>query len=201
MVISGTKIKTIASETIPDTCTFCGSTNCIDIQVSQKYSHVFWIPFFPFGKHGTSKCNHCKHILEGDELPDAYKEVYLRMKLEHKAPIWMYSGLLLVVLLIAFGIYSGNKNDEKNQALIAAPKVGDIYHLSTPNHQYTLARVNGIKGDTVYLLWSNFESDKLTGLSDILAKGNEAFSDIAEPFLLSDLKVKLEKDEIIDIER
>ena len=53
----------------------------------------------------------------------------------------------------------------------------------------------------MYLLWSNFETDKITGLSDILAKGNEAFSDIAEPFTLSELKGKLDKDEIIDIER
>jgi hypothetical protein len=201
MVISGTKTKIIASETIPDTCTFCGGTNCVDILVSQRYSHVFWIPFFPLGKVASSKCNHCKHVLEGDELPDNFNQVYLRLKLEKKAPIWMFSGLFLVVLLIAFGIYSGNKNDEKNQALIVDPKIGDIYHISTSNHQYTLARVNGVKGDTVYLLWSNFETDKITGLSDILAKGNEAFSDIAEPFTLSELKGKLDKDEIIDIER
>jgi hypothetical protein len=153
------------------------------------------------GKVASSKCNHCKHVLEGNELPDSFNQVYLRLKLEQKAPLWMYSGLFLVALLIAFGIYSGNKNDKKNQALIVNPKIGDIYHISTSNNQYTMARVNGIKGDTVYLLWSNFETDKITGLSEILAKGNEAFSDIAEPFTLSELKGKLDKDEIIDIER
>lgn len=113
----------------------------------------------------------------------------------------MYSGLLLVFFLISFGVYSSNKNDQKNLQLVAAPQAGDVYHLRTSNSQYTLARVNAVKGDTVFLLWSKMETDKITGLSKILAIGNDAFNDSAEPILLSDLKHKLETDEIIDIER
>ncbi len=201
MIISGTKIKLLESETIPDTCTFCGNNNCVDVNVMQKYIHVFWIPFLPIGKSAQSKCRHCKHTLEEKELPDSFQEVYQRNKISSKAPIWMYSGLLFVVLLIAFGVYSSSKNDEKNLQLIAAPKAGDIYHMRTPNAQYTLARVNAVKGDTVFLLWSKLETDKITGLSKILSIGNDAFNDSAEPILLSELKLQLEKDEIIDIDR
>lgn|SRR5574343_841012 len=201
MIISGTKIKLLESETIPDTCTFCGNSNCVDINVMQKYTHVFWLPFVPIGKSAQSKCRHCKHTLEGKELPDSFQEVYQRNKLSSKAPVWMYSGLLLVFFLISFGVYSSNKNDQKNLQLVAAPQAGDVYHLRTSNSQYTLARVNAVKGDTVFLLWSKMETDKITGLSKILAIGNDAFNDSAEPILLSDLKHKLETDEIIDIER
>lgn len=73
--------------------------------------------------------------------------------------------------------------------------------MRTPNAQYTLARVNAVKGDTVFLLWSKLETDKITGLSKILSIGNDAFNDSAEPILLSELKLQLEKDEIIDIDR
>ena len=201
MIISGTKIKLLESETIPDTCTFCGNSNCVDINVMQKYTPVFCLPFVPIGKSAQSKCRHCKHTLEGKELPDSFQEVYQRNKLSSKAPVWMYSGLLLVFFLISFGVYSSNKNDQKNLQLVAAPQAGDVYHLRTPNSQYTLARVNAVKGDTVFLLWSKMETDKITGLSKILAIGNDAFNDSAEPILLSDLKHKLETDEIIDIER
>lgn len=201
MIISGTKIKQLNSETISDICTFCGNSKCVDVNVMQKYTHVFWIPFFPIGKSAQSKCRHCKHTLEGKELPDSSQEAYQSLKLVTKAPLWMYSGLLLLGLLITFGVYASNENDEKNLQLVSAPKAGDIYQLRTPNHQYTLARVNAVKGDTVFLLWSNLETDKISGLSKILAAGNEAFDDHAEPFLLSELKHKLELDEIIDIKR
>lgn len=201
MIISGTKIILLESETIPDTCTFCGNNNCVDVNVMQKYSHVFWIPFFPIGKSAQSKCRHCKHILEGKELPDSFQEVYQRNKLITKTPVWMFTGVFLVLFLIAFGVYSSNKNDEKNLLLISEPRAGDVYHMRTSNSQYTLARVNAVKGDTVFLLWSKMETDKITGLSKILAIGNDAFNDTAEPVLLSDLKHKLESDEIIDIER
>ncbi len=201
MMISGTNSKIINQQSYKGKCQYCGEENCVEIQVKQNYLHIFWIPFVPTKRVAVSVCLNCKNTLEGKELSEDYNGVFQRIKAESKTPIWMWSGLGLIALLIAFGVYVGNQNKEENLQLVSAPKIGDVYEFKTGNGNYTLAKVNSVKGDSVFLKWSLYETDKITGLSKIETKSDKSFTDASEGFTIKQLSEKMESGELVDIIR
>jgi hypothetical protein len=198
MIIYGSKSKELAKEMLTDKCQNCGTQNCIDMHVFQKYAHVFWIPFFPMGKTGLSQCNHCKQVLKRKEMPAILTASYENLKAQTKTPIWMFSGLALVAVLITIGVISDNKKDEKNAQLILTPKTGDIFEVKTKDNQYTLYKVDQVEGDSVFIQTSNYEVNKISGLDDLKKKD---YSTDSYGFSKNELKEMLNKGEIIDIDR
>lgn len=198
MIIYGSRSKELAKEILMDKCQNCGKTNCIDMHVFQKYAHVFWIPFFPMGKTGVSQCDHCKQVFKLKEMPASLKASYENLKSNAKTPVWMFSGLALIAVLVTAMVISDKKKGEKNAQLILTPKAGDIFEIKTTDNQYTVYKVDQVQGDSVFIQPSNYEVNKLTGLNDL--KKKEYSSDI---FGVSknDLKKMLEDGEIIDIDR
>lgn len=198
MIIYGSRSKELAKEILMDKCQNCGKTNCIDMHVFQKYAHVFWIPFFPMGKSGVSQCDHCKQVLKLKEMPASLKASYDNLKSNAKTPIWMFSGLALIAALVVFATISDKKKDEKNAQLILTPQAGDIFEIKTKDNQYTVYKVDQVQGDSVFIQPSNYEVNKLTGLTEV--KRKEYSSDIFG-VSKSDLKKMLADGEIIDIDR
>ena len=198
MIVYGTKTKERAKEHLIDKCPKCGTQNSIDIHVFQKYAHVFWIPFFPLGKTGVSECDHCKQVLKLKEMPASLRTAYDNVKVQTKTPVWTFSGLALVAALITFIIISDKKKAEKNAQLIVAPQTGDIFKIKTKDSQYTLYKVDHVKGDSVFVQVSNYETNKITGLNGLKKKD---YSVDVLGFSKTELKQMLEKGEITDIER
>jgi hypothetical protein len=150
------------------------------------------------GKTGVCQCDHCKQVLSLKEMPASLVISYNNLKEKAKTPIWMFSGLALLAILITIGIISGKKNDEKNAKLILSPKAGDIFEIKVNNSQYTLYKVNEVLGDSVFVQINDYETNKVTGLNDLK---KEAYSEEVMGFSKAELKQMLEKGEIIDIER
>src|SRR6185369_8201835 len=100
MIVYGRKATQIAKELIVEKCPNCGTMNSVELYVFQKYAHVFWIPFFPIGKTAVSQCAHCKQSLKLKEMPLELRTAYDHVKQQAKTPIWTFSGLALVVVLI-----------------------------------------------------------------------------------------------------
>ena len=198
MIVYGSRSKELAKDILTDQCPNCGKQNSIDMHVFQKYAHVFWIPIFPMGKTGVCQCDHCKQVLSLKEMPASLVISYNNLKEKAKTPIWMFSGLALLAILITIGIISGKKNDEKNAKLILSPKAGDIFEIKVNNSQYTLYKVNEVLGDSVFVQINDYETNKVTGLNDLK---KEAYSEEVMGFSKAELKQMLEKGEIIDIER
>jgi hypothetical protein len=198
MIVYGSRSKELAKDILTDQCPNCGKQNSIDMHVFQKYAHVFWIPIFPMGKTGVCQCDHCKQVLSLKEMPASLVISYNNLKEKAKTPIWMFSGLALLAILITIGIISGKKNDEKNAKLILSPKAGDIFEIKVNNSQYTLYKVNEVLGDSVFVQINYYETNKVTGLNDLK---KEAYSEEVMGFSKAELKQMLEKGEIIDIER
>jgi|LakMenE01Jun11ns_1017448.scaffolds.fasta_scaffold9763771_2 hypothetical protein len=198
MIVYGSRSKELAKDILTDLCPNCGKQNSIDMHVFQKYAHVFWIPIFPMGKTGVCQCDHCKQVLSLKEMPASLVISYNNLKEKAKTPIWMFSGLALLAILITIGIISGKKNDEKNAKLILSPKAGDIFEIKVNNSQYTLYKVNEVLGDSVFVQINDYETNKVTGLNDLK---KEAYSEEVMGFSKAELKQMLEKGEIIDIER
>ena len=201
MIIYGSKATQIATENINHMCSNCGTSNSIQITVFQKYAHVFWIPFFPIGKTGVTQCSNCKQVLEKKEFTEILKGSYNTLKATSKTPVWTFSGLALLCLLIIFGVISGKEKDEKNAKLILSPQKGDIYEVKIDYKQYTLYKVDTVAGDTVFILINEYETNKIRGLEGLKKRGDEAFMLEPLPIVKTKLKSMLEKGEIIDIDR
>jgi len=201
MLIYGTRSKQLAKEILIEKCQNCGKQNNIEMHVFQKYAHVFWIPFFPMGKTGVSQCDHCKQVLKLKEMPPSVKASYDNLKAQTKAPVWMFSGLALLAVLITIVVISDRKNDEKNAKLVLAPQKGDIFEIKTKDDQYTLYKVDQVNGDSVFVRVNNYETNKATGLAELKRKGDNDYTEEVLPLAKTELKEMLDKGEIIDIER
>jgi hypothetical protein len=201
MIIYGSKATQVATENLSDKCSSCGTQNSIQMTVFQKYAHIFWIPFFPIGKTGATECSHCKQVLQKKEFTENLNSSYETLKSNSKMPIWTFSGLALLSILIIWGVKSNNETAEINAKLILTPQKGDIYEIKKDYKQYTLYKVNNVAGDTVFVFVNQYETNKITGLTDLKNKGDEAFIQEPLPLVKTELKSMLEKGEIIDIDR
>lgn len=88
------------------TCPNCLSKNTTKISVLGVYKHVFHIPFISRGKYGSSVCTNCNHTFELHAMPIAVKLAYFELKETAKTPIWFYSGLIGIKVLILLKIFS-----------------------------------------------------------------------------------------------
>jgi len=201
MIIYGSKQKLIGTEIQTEKCINCGRKNNVQLNIFQNYAHVFWIPFFPTGKTGISQCEHCKQVSKLKELSPSTKLAYDNLKGQSKTPVWMFSGIAVLGLFILFVVYQGKVNDRKNTALILSPKQGDIFEIKTKDNQHTLYKVDNVQGDSVFVRFNQYETNKATGLTNLKRKGDAAYIDGSIPFLKSELKQMLEKGEIRDIDR
>jgi hypothetical protein len=201
MIVYGSKNKQLAKETIFEKCPNCGTQHSVEMHVFQKYAHVFWIPFFPMGKTGISQCDHCKQVLKLKQMPPGLVDSYNNIKAQTRTPVWMFAGLALLAFGITAGVISEKNKSAKNARLILNPQSGDIFEIKTADRQYTLYKVSAVKGDTVFVLYNNYESNKLSGLEKLKEKGDKAFSSEEQPLTKADLKKMLDNDEILDIDR
>lgn len=132
------KIKTLSSRelNIPKE----NGQEDIEIQVRQKYAHLFWIPFFPIGKIWAFK-------RKGDstlyELPETIKE-RIKDRYDIKTP-W-YSFSLIILAALGFSGFLGMEklNDIKwennfyqeqaeQQMMVKYPTTGDFYAFTMHN--------------------------------------------------------------------
>ena len=201
MLIYGTKSKQLTKEVLIDKCQSCGKQHSIDMHVFQKYAHVFWIPFFPLGKTGVSQCDHCKQVLKLKEMPDSLRSSYETLKAQTKTPVWMFSGIALIAVLITVGVISSRENDKLNQQYIAAPIIGDLFEVKSRGDQYTLYKVEQVRGDSVFVSMNEYLANKPSGLKDLKSKGDASFSEEVVGYSKAELKKMLDSGEIMDIDR
>ena len=201
MIVYGQKAKVLATETLTDKCPNCGAVAIVQLSVVQKYAHVFWIPFFTTGKTGITQCGNCKQVLKLKNMPQPFKDAYDTIKAQAKTPLYMFSGIGLVILLLAWATYHGKQNAKQNALLITAPQKGDIFLVKTKENQYTIYKVAEVVGDTVLVHPSNYETTEESGLSKLKKKGDTSYAEETMPLLKPNLKKMLEKGEIIGVER
>lgn len=199
MIIYGVRTKQIAKETLIDKCPNCSTQYSVDLPIVQRYFHVFWIPFFPVGKSALSQCTHCKQVLKKSKMPATFLAAYQNLKSNAKTPIWMFSGIALLTILVVALIIGIRNDHERNKKYITDPKPGDVLEIRLNYGQYTLYKIDKVTPDSVYVLTSEYESNKISGLRNIKQKGKSAYSDELTGFSMDDLKKMLDKDEVMDV--
>lgn len=164
----------VSAQSNTATCPSCGTKGSVLFSVFGRHAHVFWIPLFPIGKVGASQCQHCKHTLKSSEMPKDLKSEYLDLKATSKAPLWQFSGLVLLVGLVGLIQYSSGKNKELEKAYISEPIIGDVYRVKTEDNQYTAIKVGSVSSDSVYLYSNLYQTNKSSGISKIDIEENYA---------------------------
>lgn len=116
-----------------------------EIQIRQRYAHIFWIPFFPIGKIWGIKYADSKELYE---LPEPIKS---KIKQHHSIKTPWYSFLLIILAFLGFSGFAASEKIDKigwendyykelaeNKMLIKYPTTGDFYafDIYTENNDY-----------------------------------------------------------------
>ena len=201
MIIYGTRATHLSTEQMNnETCPNCGTQASVFMSLSSKYAHIFWIPVFPYGKYAASQCQNCKQVLEVKEMPQGFKNHLEEQKAKTKTPIWHFSGLA-VILALAVWIYISGENDKKEeQAYLASPQVSAIYEMKTGTKSYTTFKIVGFENDSIIISYNLYETNKMTGISDIDKPENYDEEDLYL-FSKNELLKMYEEGTIYDINR
>lgn len=198
MIIYGWKSTPIGQEDLGTKCSNCGSMMSVQVFVFQKYAHVFWVPAFPLGKTGGSACAHCKQALKPKEMPQDLKLSYENLRSRSKTPVWTFSGLIVAGLIVLFGVFAARQSAAANAKMILAPQAGDVYEVKEGTGSYTLYKVARVAGDSVYILHNLYETNKRSGLGDLMKK---EFAPEEDVLTKNELKELFDKGTIDDINR
>ncbi|HEY9170054.1 MAG TPA: hypothetical protein VIN72_11245 [Lutibacter sp.] len=107
MNLFGKKSSELKQETSKEViCPKCNSKNTTKIYIIGVYKHLLHIPFLSGGKFGTSNCTNCNHTIELNSMPMAIKLAYYELKETTKTPIWFYTGLISIKVLVLIKIFS-----------------------------------------------------------------------------------------------
>lgn len=170
MIFYGTKASNLKNGQIINVdCPHCETNTSMTYSVFGKYAHVYWIPFFPAGKVTVAECNNCKRTFEFKELPQPIQTKIDRQKEKDgiKTPIWMFSGLGVVAVLVAIGYVVSGQTEKKEAEYLKAPKVGDVYRFESNKGYYSTMKVETVLKDSLYVLVNDMETNKTSGINDI----------------------------------
>jgi hypothetical protein len=134
-------------------------------------------------------------------MPPSLTSAYHTLKAKTRTPIWMFSGLAIVVVLIILGAINDRNNNERNAKVILTPQSGDILEIRTMANQYTLFKIEYVFGDSVFIRPNIYETNKSTGIDKIKDKGDNAYSQEIYGFSKAELKKKFDNGEILNIDR
>lgn len=170
MIFFGTKASTIKNgQIININCPHCETNSSMIYSVFGKYAHIYWIPFLPYKKITLTECTNCKKTFEYKELPENIKTKIDREKERNpvKIPIWMFSGLFILVGIISFGFYNSYQNDINDAEYIKNPKVGDVYYIKMTDREFTTARVDKTTRTEIYLTNNDYIIDLESDIDEI----------------------------------
>jgi len=167
-MIYGLRRVVLKSEKMPFTnCAKCGVKGQSKITFYRRHFHLFWIPMFPLAKRGRLECDACGTSTKPKNLPADVENEFVRVKSEARGPLWQFSGILAVSLIIGFSTYSATLYNNNQNEYLNSPAVGDRYQYRLENDLYSLLLVREIMDDTLYLSPNIFEIQKKNKLEQI----------------------------------
>ena len=174
MIIYGSRavhVKSEQSKTL--TCANCATKGSIILSVFRRHAHVFWIPLFPLWKIGVSECSSCKHVVEKKNMPQDMRQEYNVLKETSRGPIWQFSGLIIICILMATVFWNGSENSKLEKQYIIAPEVGDVYRYKMDEEDgYSTLKVIKVTTDSVFVSPNMYLSEKRSKVYKIEKEGN-----------------------------
>jgi len=169
MIVYGQRSKLIKTELIHEPCPNCGKNFTVQMNVFQRYAHIFWIPFFPTGKTGVSQCSSCGQVVKYTFMNDALKACYENVKRSANTPVWMFSGLgLVAVIAIAVSINDSRKSSATS-GYVLNPKAGDVVQIKLDS-VYTLLKLTSVDKDSIHFVTNQYQTSDDSQIDDLSGK-------------------------------
>jgi hypothetical protein len=200
MIIYGSKNSNAEEQltkNIP--CPKCKSKDSLIVFAYNKYAHIYWIPLFSLGKRGLAVCNNCKHEIKPKKMSDQLKLAYQNIKSKVGIPIWHFSGLAIIAILILYSSSASGKTAKLKVEYLANPKVGDIYSYKAENNSYSTLKIKQIGSDSIHFWQNNYESETTFGISKIDKPDN--YGTLEATMAKSDVKQLFDEEIIYAIDR
>lgn len=160
MVLIGTNETCLLKGTILNTeCPNCNFHSSIDYSIFTRYTSLTLIPLFPVGNTVHIECNNCSKEIEFDDLDDntKIKLIEENKRTNRKRPIWLFSGVIILICYIIFYFVNLYKTDNETKVLVKTPSFGDIYNLKSTNDYYSPMRINNVTKDSVYATKNDYK--------------------------------------------
>ncbi len=200
MIVYGShpvRIKSHNDKTLK--CPNCDTQGSLYFQYYSTHAHVFWIPLFPVMRKGYSSCSNCNQEVKPKNMTDHVRRAYDSIKSDTKVPIWQFSGLGLIAILIGFIYYNTKANDQKYKEYIANPQNGDVYSYKLNFKEYSTLKVAQITTDSIYVIPNEYVTNKRTGINEIDISSN--YGDLMYGIAKTEINRMFEAEEIYEIER
>ena len=181
-------------------CPNCGAQDQMTVSVYGRHVHIFWIPLFPAGKTAVFECQNCHKGFKKKELNEDGKLAYKNFKGTVKTPIWKYSGLAIIVVLIAFAFYSNKQDEAKVATYVKQPAMFDVYTFRTEENYYSTFKIIEVFDDSIYVNYNGLETNKLSGVKDI-DKTENYIDSLYYVLTTKDVEYLHESGDLMDIKR
>jgi hypothetical protein len=200
MIIYGSRASHLKSVHLQnESCPNCNQQGSVTLSTFTRYAHIFWIPLFSVGRFSVSQCGHCKQALEQKQMPAQIAAHHHRNLAETRLPLWQFTGLALIAVLVAFGVYGSAADKEQQAAFLKNPMAGDVYELKTKSGSYTTFKIVNVKPDTVEVRFNDYETNKITGISTIDIEEN--YSDTTYVLPAVTIREMFAAGEVVDVNR
>lgn len=202
MILFGTKKKEIKSGRISNiVCHYCSENVTMNYSVETSYFHLYWIPIFPYKKRTYADCTECDTLFEYKHFSEQLKNKLNRENelKPSKNPVWMYSGLLILGVIIPLAFFQSSRADSKKDNYVNNPKVGDVYYLNSLPSKYTTMKIAAVEKDSVHFILNDTSVTKFVKVFSI--NEDHYYSTKNKSYSKSQLTKLLENDSIYSIDR
>lgn len=185
IIFFGTRGKRVSGNPIQSlTCPHCGNSSHQSFGIV-RYFHIFWISVFPIKKLAGIECLNCRKTRLGKDLPTPTLNGIKNVVFGWKNTLPLYTGLVLIVGLLASGLVADEIDTRNEQSYLAAPQVHDYYLVDFTkifNHsdtvfRYGIMRVKSVFDEQIELQVSNYAYNKRTGPRQALRRNQANRSD------------------------
>lgn len=201
MIVYGTGsklLKEASAENIP--CSNCEHKTST-ISVYQKYFDLFWIPTFPIGKAAFLECANCHNVTKEKAMQPEQKALVKNLKKSLKTPLYTFSGLGVILLIVGGFIISGMMTDGEKEDYYNEPQSGDVYSIlypeDTSEYKHMFYKITQIGEDSIYFLASYYSYIS----SATVLEPKDAFIDYEFGIAKTEMKEWHEADRIKNIYR
>lgn len=195
--VKDVQIKTKKSESL--ICPDCESRGTLNFWILRKHVHFLWIPMFPLWKKGVCECSECGALSKGRKLKNAAKIEYSNLKANAKGPLWQFTGLGILILLITLSFLLSGEDSKEEIELLNSPKIGDVYFLEIETGRYSALQVVRLTKDSIYVTPNAYETTKVLKVYRINKKEN--YSDFSYGVSKHEIRTMHRNAKIFDVVR
>lgn len=201
MIFYGTRATKIKTGQINNViCPKCENQTSMNYGIYGKYAHLYWIPTIPIGKENIIECNTCKQTYNLKGLPPAIQSKFEFEKQGARIPVWYFSGVILIALIIGFISYSIGEDKVEDSEQVNDPQVHDVYSLKMDESgYYSTMKVVEVTSDSVFVVYNDYEIDKRTGIYKIDKAKN--YGENTDSFTKYEILLYFEDGTIFDVDR